>query len=95
MKPTTELLAELADIPAAEVVLMMLFAAYDKLTDIQEFAREIPEPKCNFTRALANAPEDANDLLLETTAQELIEHEYPELYQILEDRYGNDDDDLP
>jgi hypothetical protein len=92
MKPTAELLLELEDIPAAEVVLMCLFVSFEKLTAIQEFARCIPEPQCNFTRALANAPEDANELLLETSVQELIEHGYPELYQILEDRYGNDND---
>jgi hypothetical protein len=92
MKPTTELLAELADIPAVEFVLMVLFVSYEKMTDIQEFARCIPEPQANFTRALANAPEDANELLLETSVQELIENGYPELYQILEDRYGNDND---
>jgi hypothetical protein len=92
MKPTTELLLELADIPAAEVVLMCLFVSFEKMTDIQEFAREIPDPQCNFTRALANASGDVNELLLETSVQELIEHNYPELHQILEDCYGRDDD---
>jgi hypothetical protein len=92
MKPTTELLAELADIPAIEFVLMVLFASYEKMADIQEFARCIPEPRCNFARALANAPEDANELLLETSVQELIENQYPELYALLESEHGNNDD---
>jgi hypothetical protein len=98
MKPTQELLLELDDITAGELLLMVMWGNYGKLAELKEFAEYLPAPlMANFVRAMVNAPADANELMLETTVDELMKNEYPELYELLEaeDASDDEDDDLP
>ena len=97
MKPTQELLIELKEIPAPELLLMMLFLEGNhSLADLKEFALDLTPPLVSdFSRALVNAPDTTDWVMLDSCVSELIDNEYPDLAVILEAEYERPDDDIP